>query len=45
MQIVSVGNNLHEMSMPVFWEKYENYFKVSAAETLTEHGKLSLQYE
>ena len=25
MQIVSLGDNLHEMSNPVFWEKY---FKV-----------------
>ena len=22
MQIVSMGDNLHEMSNPVFWEKY-----------------------
>ena len=25
MQIVSIGDNLHEMSKPVFWEKLENY--------------------
>ena len=27
MQTVS---NLHEMSKPIFWEKYEKYFKMSA---------------
>ena len=25
MQIVSIGDNLHEMSNAVFWEKYEKY--------------------
>ena len=25
MQIVSMGDNLHEMSKPVFWEKQEKY--------------------
>ena len=25
MQIVSNGDSLHEMSDPVFWEKYEKY--------------------
>ena len=25
MQIVSSGDNLHEMSNPVFWEKKEKY--------------------
>ena len=28
MQIVSNGDNLHEMSYPVFWEKYKNYLKL-----------------
>ena len=27
MQIVSIGDNLHEMSKPVFWEKQENISK------------------
>ena len=27
-QIVSIGDNLHEMSNPVFWEKSEKYFYV-----------------
>ena len=25
MQIVSIGDNLHEMSNPNFWEEYEKY--------------------
>ena len=32
MQIVSSGDNLHEMSKPIFWEK--KYFKMSSAESL-----------
>ena len=27
MQIVSLGDNLHEMSKPVFWEKMKNVSK------------------
>ena len=27
MQIVSNGDNLHEMPNPVFWEKYEKIFQ------------------
>ena len=27
MQIVSIGDNLHEMSNPVSWKKFEKYFK------------------
>ena len=38
MQIVSYGDNLHEMSKPVFWEKYEKYFKMSA-EIFTQSAK------
>ena len=30
MQIVSIGDNLHEMSIPVFWEKWESYFCMSS---------------
>ena len=33
MQIVSLRDNLHEMSNPVFWEKY---FKMSSAENFTQ---------
>ena len=36
MQIVSLGDNLHEMSDPIFWEKY---FKMSSAEIFTQHAK------
>ena len=38
MQIVSSGDNLHELSKPIFWEKSENYFKMSSAE-LVQSGK------
>ena len=38
MQIVSNGDNLHEMSNPVFWEKQEKYFKLSSAEIYTQHA-------
>ena len=30
MQIIFSGDNLHEMSEPVFWEKLEKYFKMFA---------------
>ena len=37
MQIVSVGgDNLHEMSYHVFWEKY---FQMSSAENFTQSAK------
>ena len=39
MQIVSLGDNLHEMSYPVFWEKKEKYFKMSSAENFTQNVK------
>ena len=29
MQIVSLGDNLHEMSKPIFWKKY-NQFIISS---------------
>ena len=34
MQIISLGDNLHVMSKPVFWEKQEKYFKMVSAENL-----------
>ena len=37
MQIVSNGDNLHEMSKPVFWEKY---FSTLSAENFIQHAKL-----
>ena len=39
MQIVSIGDNLHEMSNLVFWEKLEKYFKMSSAENFTQSAK------
>ena len=36
MQIVSKGDSLHEMSSPVFWERY---FKMSSAENFTQSAK------
>ena len=38
MQIVSLGDSLHEMPKPVFCEKQEKYFKVSSAEIFTQHA-------
>ena len=32
MQIVSSGDNLHEISGPVFWEKYELIMNLWSAE-------------
>ena len=39
MQVVSTGDNLHEMSKPVFWEKQEKYFKMLSAENFTQRAK------
>ena len=39
MQIVSIGDSLHEMSKPVFWEKQETFFGISSAENFTQHAK------
>ena len=41
MQIVSKGDNLHEMSKPIlyFLGKYELYFKMSLVENFTQRGK------
>ena len=39
MQIVSNGDNLHEMLKPVFWEKKKKYFKMSSAENFTQSAK------
>ena len=35
MQIVSIGDNLHEMPNPVFLEKYEVHFNMFSAENFT----------
>ena len=37
MQIV--GENVHEMPNPVFWEKQEKVFNMSSAEILTQHAQ------
>ena len=34
MQIVAMGDNLHEMSNPVFWEEQENISKCRLLRTL-----------
>ena len=39
MQIVSLGDNLHEKSKPIFWENLEEHFKMSSAEIFTQHAK------
>ena len=39
MQIVSNGDNLHEMSKPVFLEKLEEYFSMLSAENSTKSAK------
>ena len=39
MQIVPIGDNLHEMSNPVSREKKEKYFKMSCAENFTQSAK------
>ena len=37
MQIVSSGDNFHEMSKPVFWEKCAKYFKMLLLEIFTQN--------
>ena len=39
MQIVSAGDNLHEISDPIFCENQKKYFKMSSAEIITQHAK------
>ena len=38
-QIVSIGDNLYEMSKLVFREKEEKYFNMLSAEYFTQHAK------
>ena len=40
MQIVSLGDNMHGMSKPVFREKY---FKILSAEIFTQHAEYQLK--
>ena len=39
MPVVSIRDNLHDMSDPVSREKEENYFSMSSAEYFTRHAK------
>ena len=39
MQIVSTGDNLHEMSKPIFCKKQEKYFNMSSAENNTKSAR------
>ena len=41
MQIFSLVDNLHEMTMPFFWKKKKNekYFKTFFAENFTQHAE------
>ena len=39
MQIVSIGDNLYEMSNPVSWETQEKYFKMLSARIFTRSAK------
>ena len=39
MQIVSNGDNLHEMTNTVVLEEYEKYFKMSSAAYFTQHAQ------
>ena len=43
MQIISTGDNLHEISKPVFWESKKN-ISVSSAENFTQSAKDSGQF-
>ena len=40
MQIVSIGDSLHEISKTDFWEKYEEYFNMTSTENFTQCVKL-----
>ena len=33
MQTLSIGDNLHEMSNPIFWEKKKKIINLSSAES------------
>ena len=39
MQVVFCGDNLPKMSLQIFWEKLEKYFKMSSDEIFTQHAK------
>ena len=39
MQIVSLGDNLHEVSKPIFWKNKKKYFKILFTENFTQSAK------
>ena len=39
MQVVSPGDNLHELSKRILWENKKKYFEMSSAEAFTQHAK------
>ena len=39
MQILTNGDNLHEITNSVFWENQEKYFKISSAENFTQSAE------
>ena len=39
MQIVSLGDNLHEMSKPILWKNEKNIINLVSAELAPESGK------
>ena len=34
MQIVSIGDNMHDMSKPAVWEKYEKFYNMTSADKI-----------
>ena len=44
MQAVSSGDSLHEISNPIFWEKWEKHFKMFSAEIFTQTVERLSQY-
>ena len=39
MQIISNGDNLHEMTNPDCWKKQDKYFKMSSAANFTQSAE------
>ena len=39
MQMVSLGDSLHEMAKPVLWEKYLKCFKMLPSDIFTQHAE------
>ena len=34
MQIVSIRDNMHDMSKPAVWEKYDKYYNMTSADKI-----------